>query len=99
MAGVKTSHKIALSGGCLLMLVLVGLILFGQNGYRDYVRLKAQKNALVMENRTAEEENRLLRHRVDRLQDDDQYIEYIARKELGMIGGDEVVYKFKGKTP
>lgn len=81
------------------MLVLVGLILFGQNGYRDYMRLKAQKNSLVMKNRIAEEDNRLLRHRAERLQNDDAYIEYIARKELGMIAGDEVVYKFKGATP
>lgn len=97
---MKTSHKIALAGGGLLMAGLVGLMLFGQNGYIDYLRLKAQKDALVMKNKAAEEENRLLRRRVTRLQDDD-YIEYIARKELGMIASDEVVYKFKqqGETP
>ena len=99
MAGVKISHKITLCCGCLLMLVLVGLILFGQNGYRDYMRLKAQKDILVMKNNATEEENSLLRHRAGRLQNDDKYIEYIARKELGMIAGDEVVYKFKGAMP
>ncbi len=92
---MKTSHKFALAVVGLVMIGLVGLILFGQNGYRDYLHLKEQKDMLTMKNRTAEEANRLLRQRVERLRDDDKYIEYIARKELGMIAGDEVVYKFK----
>lgn len=92
---MKTSHKIILAGGCLLMIGLVGLILLGQNGYMDYLDVKGQKDNLAEKNKTAAEENELLRHRVERLRNDDKYIEHIARKELGMIAGDEVVYKFK----
>lgn len=92
---MKTSHKIALAGGGLLMLGLVGLILFGQNGYLDYLRLKAQKEALAADNQAAQEDNQLLRRRVDRLDHDKAYIEHIARKELGMIAADEIVFKFK----
>lgn len=77
------------------MFGLVGLILFGQNGYIDYLHLKAQKNALVMENKEAEEDNRELRRQVTRLKSDIDYIEHIARKELGMIADDEIIYKFK----
>ncbi len=98
---MKTRHKIALAGGGLLMLGLVGLILFGRNGYVDYGRLKTQKTRLVERNKCAEDENALLRRRVKRLETDDAYIEHVARKELGMIAGDEVVYKFKqqGERP
>lgn len=92
---MKTSHKIALAGGGLLMLGLVGQILFGQNGYTDYLLLKAKKDALVMKNKAAEEENLQLRRRVDRLQNDLGYIEHIARKDLGMVASDEIVYTFK----
>jgi len=81
-----------------VILGLVGLILFAENGYIDYLRLKAQKNALVMKNMAAEEDNRQLRRRVTRLKEKDpDYIEYIARKELGMIAGDEIIYKFKSQ--
>lgn len=92
---MRITHKIALAGGGLLMLGLVGLILFGQNGYIDYLRLKDQNNALIMENKAGEEENLRLRRQVTRLQDDTDYIEYIARKELGMIASDEIIYKFQ----
>jgi len=92
---MKTVHNIALAGGGLLLLGLVGLILFGRNGYLDYVDLRASHDALVAKNQTAEADNQLLRRRVARLQSDMKYIEYIARKELGMIGGEEIVYKFK----
>lgn len=92
---MRITHKIALAGGGLLMLGLVGLILFGQNGYIDCLRLKDQNNALIMENKAGEEENLRLRRQVTRLQDDTDYIEYIARKELGMIARDEIIYKFQ----
>ena len=92
---MKTSHKIALAAGGLLILGLVGLILFGQNGYMDYMHLQAEKDALVEKNRAAGEANRILQRQVTRLEEDKEYIEHIARKELGMIAGDEIVYKFK----
>jgi cell division protein FtsB len=98
---MKTSHKVALAGGGVLMLALVGLILFGEDGYFDYRRLEAQKDAQIMKNAAAEQENSLLRRQVSRLETDRDYIEHIARKELGMIAKDEIVYKFKeqGEAP
>jgi cell division protein FtsB len=101
MARMKTSHKIALAGGGLLMLALVGLILIGEGGYIDYCRLKVQKETLMIKNNAAEEENFFLRRQVSRLETDQHYIEHIARKELGMIARDEIVYKFKlqGEAP
>ena len=101
MARMKTSHKIALLGGGVLILALVGLILLGQDGYIDYLRLKERKAALIDKNSKAEDENALLRRQVSRLENDKHYIEHIARKELGMVAGDEIVYKFKaqGESP
>jgi cell division protein FtsB len=95
MARIKTGHKVALAGGGVLMLALVGLILFGEEGYFDYLRLIDQKKAMEKKNTAAEEENFLLRRQVYRLETDKRYIEHLARKELGMIAKDEIVYKFK----
>jgi cell division protein FtsB len=35
---------------------------------------------------------------VDRLQNDPYYIENIARRELGMVRSDELIFKFKTKV-
>jgi cell division protein FtsB len=101
MARIKASYKFALAGGGVIMLILVGLILFGKGGYFDYCQLTVKKDAMVIKNDAAEQENILLRRQVARLETDRRYIEYIARKELGMIAKDEIVYKFKqqGEAP
>ena len=92
---MTTGHKIAYAVGGALMLSLAGLLVFGRNGYLDYLHLKEQKKQLSIKNQAAEDENSMLRRQARRLKDDPAYIEYIARKELGMIAGDEVIYTFK----
>jgi cell division protein FtsB len=44
--------------------------------------------------RTIEEENRKLKEEVRRLQNEKRYIEEIARKELGLVKGGEILYQF-----
>ena len=85
-------HKIAYAVGGVLLLGLGGAILYVPNGYNNYRHFRVEKNDLVKENRAAEEENRQLRRLADRLDTDLGYIQYIARKELGMISADETIY-------
>lgn len=74
---------------------LVGVFLFGENGFLDYRRLKGKNSAIVEENALMQKEN-VERHRlVTRLQSDLVYIEHVARKELGMVGKDEQVFTLK----
>ncbi len=41
--------------------------------------------------------NQALYRNIQRLKDDPEYIEDIARTELGMVGKDELVYQFRKK--
>ena len=40
-------------------------------------------------------DNFSLYHEIDRLKHDPKYIEDVVRQELGFIGKDEVIFKFK----
>ncbi|MFP4445177.1 MAG: FtsB family cell division protein [Desulfosudaceae bacterium] len=79
------------------LLWLAGMILLGKNGYLDYRELKQRQNRITVENRAAAEENDHLRRRVLRLKSDPDYIEHVARKELGMVEPEELIYKYKSE--
>jgi cell division protein FtsB len=42
-----------------------------------------------------EEKNKLLAAEIRRLREDRQYLESVARKELGLVKENEIIYRFK----
>ena len=84
----------ALSMG--LVLLLIPLV-FMQWGFLD---LRERRKELVDRqevNRAIAQENRALEVEIRRLKNDPAYLEYIARRDLGMVAEDEIVVKFHGK--
>ena len=79
------------------LLILGFLTFFGEKGILHLFRL--QKDLREIKERTAkiEEENQKLKEEVRRLQQEKRYIEEIARKELGMVKEDELIYQFEDK--
>ena len=72
------------------------IIIFGKNGYIDLRYLNAEHRVLLEKNKDIESENQRLSRSVQRLKENDPvYIENVAKQELGMIGEDEVIFKFK----
>jgi len=69
------------------------LIVFGENGLYDYHRLNIRREQLVSENEAIIQENARLYHQLERLKTDPEFIESIARRELGMIGSKEIIVK------
>ena len=69
------------------------LIVFGDNGLTDRKRLKDRYSEVVSENTAIAKENARLYRQIERLKNDPAYIESIARRELGMIGSNEVIVK------
>jgi cell division protein FtsB len=64
------------------------------------LQYKKQKETLEQEMRQLEATNAALRQEIDKLRSDRRYIEGIARKELGMVRADEMVYQFPSRpTP
>ena len=77
-----------------LIVFMLGLAVFGEKGLLRAFQYKKQKETLEQEMRQLEATNTALRQEIDKLRNDRRYIEGIARKELGMVRADEMVYQF-----
>lgn len=92
---MTAKQKIAMVCAALSLAFLLLMIIWGDSGFFDLMRLKQEKNALVEKSRQTETENVELYRTIKRLKHDPKYIENVARKELGMVGQHEVIFKFK----
>jgi cell division protein FtsB len=90
---MTTKAKFFLAVALIVILSTLLLIVFGDNGLTDRKRLKARYSEVVSENTAIAKENARLYRQIERLKKDPAYIESIARRELGMIGRNEVIVK------
>lgn len=86
-------QNILLSISAFLLLALFLFILVSEHGLADLKFLKTERDRLVEENQKLTGANQAISVEIDRLKHDPDYIESIARQELGMIGEDEIVIK------
>lgn len=70
-------------------------IIFGERGVIDLYRLKSESDQLTYIADDLKKENQRLYRNIERLKNDPEYIEEIAREELGMVARDEIIYQFK----
>ncbi len=77
----------------LAMFSMLLFILFGDKGFADLSQLKAERDRLSKKNAELVQENLSLYREIERLKNDPAYVESVARKELGVIGKDEVIVK------
>lgn len=77
-----------------LILLLLGLAVFGDKGILRAMQAMRQKEALQKEVHRLEQTNSELRREIEALRSDQRYLERIARKELGLVREDELVYQF-----
>ena len=66
-------------------------------GAIDFYQLHLRKVRLQRSNLDLQAKNKELYSQIQRLKSDLEYVENIARTELGMVGKDEVVYQFRKK--
>lgn len=83
---------IIVTGAAMLYLLLV--IVFGDNGLVELSRMRMTQKRLTQENEQLTQDNLAMYRTVDRLQNDPAYIESVARRELGMVRSDELIFKF-----
>ena len=79
------------------MFLMLLFIVFGENGLTDLYKLKTKKDNLTTKNEELKKENLSFYREIERLKNDPGYVEDVARKELGVIGKDEVIIKVKPK--
>ncbi len=85
--------NIMLSTAILIFLSMLLLIVFAENGLVDLNYLRKERDRLVEINESLARNNLVLYNEIERLKNDDKYIENIARQELGMIGKNEMILK------
>ena len=86
-------QKILLLIVILVLFSLLVFIMFSDSGLADLFKLKSEKERLLQENIRLKRENLTMYRMIERLKNDPEYIESIARKELGMIKKGEVILK------
>ena len=92
---MSSKQKIMLSLSILIIFSLLLFIVFGDNGLVDLNQLKRERYRLVEKNAKITMDNLSLYREIDRLKHDSRYIEDVVRRELGLIGEDEVIFKLK----
>lgn len=90
----ETIKRAALPVVSVLLILFLLLIVFARNGILDLSKKKVELQESVAKNDELKEENKILYREVNRLKNDEEYIEQVARKELGMIKKNEIIVKF-----
>ena len=81
-------------------ILIVGIIfsvfafLFGNKNFRAFIALKKDIKRIEKKTEDLKKENEKLKDELKEAKENPQYIENLARKELGMIKPGETIYKF-----
>jgi len=94
---VSLKKNIMLVLAIMTMCLMLLFIVFGENGLTDLYKLKMEKDNLSKKNDELKKENISFYREIERLKNDPRYVEDVARKELGVIGKDEMIIKVKPK--
>ena len=84
---------------CIFLVILPIMWLgFGKNGFLNLYRMELERQTNVERVQKITRDNQALMDEIQRLRSDSRYIEAVARRELGLVGEKDLVYRFKGKT-
>ena len=92
------TQNIFISITILLFAALFFFIIVSEHGLADLIFLRQERSKLVEKNERLTLENLSFGIEIDRLKHDPAYIENVARKELGMIGENEVILKPQSRS-
>ncbi len=84
---------------CLTILLVASIVaaaalaMFGTDGLGRLLQLQAQQRELTARVVARMEENRRLQEAIEHLKHDPAHLETVARRELGLVRPDEIVYR------
>ena len=90
---MSLKKKFLLFLAILVLFNLILVVIFSDNGLVDLILLRKEKERSAEKNREVIRENLSLYREIERLKHDPEFIESVARKELGVVGKDEVILK------
>lgn len=91
----RKKKRIFFTGIALVALAVSAFAVFGEKGFYDLYKVRKERDNIVKFNKGLEVENKNLEEDIRLLKTDKRYVGQIARKELGMLGTNEVIYKIE----
>lgn len=88
-----TKYKGVIAVGVVLLALFVVAAVYGDHGLVHLLRMQSEQQELEHMAFNLQQRNEQLRHRIQRLEADDWYLEKLARERLGMIKRGEVIYR------
>lgn len=76
-----------------LILMFAWLIFFSEKGLMAMELSAAKKQEIVLQNQILKQQNIILSREIERLRSDPDYIEDVARQDLGMVAPNEIIFK------
>ena len=95
MRYLKKNHLIYIFTFSFVALLLAVWLIFGRHGLLDLYKMQKENERSLAVIKELEEKNKLLAAEIRRLREDRQYLESVARKELGLVKDNEIIYRFK----
>lgn len=94
---MTSKEKMIVTAGMVMLFAFLFVIAFSEKGAVDLYQLHLKMVRIQQSGVALQQQNRALYDNIQRLKYDGEFIENIARTELGMVGKDEMVYQFKKK--
>ncbi len=90
----KKAFRITLVAVCILA-PLIAWLGFGRHGFIHLYGVERERQAFIEKINKLTEENQALFEEIHRLRTDPKHVEMVARRELGLVKKNEVIYRFK----
>lgn len=78
----------------LFLCFIIGWLSFGERGFIHLYKMDNEREAYLKRISDLEQEHQSLLEEIKRLRTDKAHIESLARRELGLIKDDEILYRF-----
>jgi cell division protein FtsB len=95
---MSNHRKILYAAVAAAMFGLLLVVVFSDNGWLELRRMRATHVRLLQENDRLNLDNQRMYRSIERMKNDPEFMENVARRELGMIRGDELIFTFKRDT-
>ena len=77
----------------LFLALIVAWLGFGERGFIHLYRMEKERQTYLARIRHLEKQNQQLLEQINQLRTDEDYIESVARRELGLVKDNEIIYK------
>ena len=93
-AGNKKVLRVLITLLCIIG-PIVAWLAFGEHGFIHLYRVGKERQNCAQRIEKLTQENQALFDEIQRLRKDPKYVEQVARKELGLVKDNELIYRFQ----